>query len=186
MIDPVEAYQRAAAFFGETITSLGDDDWERPSRPDDWTVQTTVAWVVVGDAQITAALERGSLPGVADFGASVLGPNAVSTWRGTALAAIGALREPGALARRVAHPDGELAVIDLVGQRVSENLVRAHDIAVATGSPAAIPDDLAEWCLEFWAAHADAVMAGGVVPDAPRHPPPDASAAERLLALTGR
>ncbi len=186
VIDPAEAYQRAAALFGETISALSDEEWELSSRPDDWTVQTTVAWVVVGDAQISAALEGAALRSVADFDVSVLGPNAVSTWRGTAIAAIGALREEGALVRRVEHPEGDLVVADLVGQRVSENLVRAHDIGVATGRAVELPDDLADWCLDFWAGHADAVMSGGVLPESPREPAPDASAGERLLALTGR
>jgi hypothetical protein len=110
----------------------------------------------------------------------------VATWRGTAIAAIGALREEGVLLRRIEHPDGDLVVVDLVGQRVSENLVRAHDIGVATGRAVELPEDLADWCLDFWAGHADAVMGGDVLPESPREPAPGASAAERLLALTGR
>ena len=47
------AYQRAAAQFGETIVELADEEWELTTHPDDWTVITTVAWVVVGDAQLS-------------------------------------------------------------------------------------------------------------------------------------
>lgn len=186
MIDPVAAYQRAAARFGEVIASLSDAEWDRATRPADWTVVTTVAWVVVGDAQITAAVAGGRLDAVVDFDAAVLGPNPVATWRGTALAALGALQDSGAVEQQVEHPDGVLVVGDLVGQRVSENLVRAWDIGAAVGRPVEPPDDLADWCLDFWASHAEAVLAGGVLPDTPREPPSDASAAERLLALTGR
>ena len=56
MIEPVDAYQRAAALFGEMISTLADGEWELPTRPESWNVSSTVAWVVVGDAQITRAL----------------------------------------------------------------------------------------------------------------------------------
>ena len=188
-VTPADAYQRAAALFGETISSLSDEEWEAStggSEGDDWTVVTTVAWVVVGDSHIAGAVAGEPLGSVGEFDAAVLGTAPVAAWRGTAVAAIAALREPGALDRTVAHPDGQLAVADLVGQRVSENLVRAWDIAQAVGRSVVIPDDLADWCLDFWAGHADAVLAGGVLPANPLEPSADATPAQRLLALTGR
>ena len=184
-LDPADAYQRAAALFGETITVLTDDEWELATG-DEWTVITTVAWVVVGDAHIASAVSGEPLGSVGEFDAAVLGTAPVSAWRGTAVAAISALREPGALDGDVLHPDVTLAVADLVGQRVSENLVRAWDIGKAVGRPIEIPEDLADWCLDFWAGHADAVLAGGVLPETPLEPAAGAGPVERLLALTGR
>lgn len=181
----VDAYQRAAALFGETVAVLADHEWEAQTG-DDWTVVTTVAWVVVGDSHIATAVAGQPLQTVGEFDAAVLGNAPVAAWRGTAVAAISALREPGAAERVVAHPEGSLAVADLVGQRVTENLVRAWDIGRAVGAPVDIPEDLAEWCLDFWAGHADAVITGDILPDQPVEPAPDASPATRLLALTGR
>jgi uncharacterized protein (TIGR03086 family) len=180
-----DAYQRAAAIFGETITVLADHEWEAETG-ENWSVITTVAWVVVGDSHIASAVSGEPLQSVGEFDAAVLGNAPVAAWRGTAVAAINALREPGALERVVRHPEGSLLVADLVGQRVSENLVRAWDIGRALGDPVEIPDDLAEWCLDFWSGHADRVFAGGILPDVPLRPAADASPAERLLALTGR
>ncbi len=180
------AYQRAAALLGEMVTGLADDEWERTTRPSDWTVLTTVAWVVVGDAQVADALTTGSVHQVAEFDSAILGVNPVATWRGTAVAAIQALAEPGALDRVVAHTEGSYAVADLVAQRVSENLVRAWDIGMAVGRPVDVPDDLADACLEFWADHAEAVLAGGVLPDMPIEPAANAASSVRFLALMGR
>lgn len=185
VIDPADAYQRAAALFGETISELSDDEWERATGHD-WTVVTTVAWVVVGDSHIATAAAGEPLPNIVDFDAAVLGIAPVAAWRGTAVAAITALREAGALDRTARHRDGELALVDLVGQRVSENLVRAWDIGEAVGRPVAIPEDLADWCLEFWSGHTEALLDGSVLPNDPVAPPPDAGVVERLLALTGR
>ena len=77
------AYQRAAARFGETIVELADEEWELTTHPDDWTVITTVAWVVVGDAQLSAAAAGEALRSVGEFDAAVLGGNPVAAWRGT-------------------------------------------------------------------------------------------------------
>ncbi len=179
------AYQRAAALFGETIAALSDEEWER-TVDDEWTVISTVAWVVVGDSQITQALHQGEIAQASEFDAAVLGGNPVATWRGTAVAAIGALQGTSATQRVVNHPGGRFAVADLLGQRVTENLVRAWDIGRAVGRPVDIPEDLAEACLDFWAEHAEAVLAGGVLPDEPIEPAEDAGTVVRLLALTGR
>jgi len=185
-IDPVEAYQRGAAMLGEVIVSLADQEWDIECGPENLSIDKVVAWVVVGDSQLTAAVDRGSLDQIGEIEASVLGPNLVATWRGTALAAISSLGAEGALDEMAAHPDGGLVIGDLVGQRVTENLVRSWDIALAVGRKVEIPDDLAEWCLKFWNSHTDAVMRGGVLPQEPIEPSADADAATRLLAFTGR
>jgi len=180
------AYQRAAAFFGETIASLSDDEWDRPTHPDDWTAVTSTAWVVVGDSQLAVAARREALAQVGEFDAAILGGNPVAAWRGTAVAAITALQDIDPATVVVPHPDGHVLLSDLLAQRVSENLVRAWDIGCAVGRPVEIPEDLAEACLDFWADHADAVLAGGILPDTPVEPAADATVVERFLGLMGR
>lgn len=184
--DPVEVFVRSAALFGETIAALGDRDWERPTRPESWTCVTTTAWVVVGDAQIPRAVAGETVSPPAGVDVGILGPHPVATWRGTALAAIDALRRPGAVTARFRVEAGEMVVGDLVGQRVTDHLIRAWDIGEAVGRPVVIAPELAEWCLSFWSSHAAAVLAGGVLPDTPLEPPADADPVTRLLALTGR
>jgi hypothetical protein len=146
--------------------------------------------VVVGDSQVPLAVSGSKLTPPRDFDVGVLGANPVATWRGTALAAVTALRVPEAFDRRVVLEEGEIDVLTLVGQRVTENLVRANDIGRAVGrwdlADRESVDELASWCLDFWAGHMAAVLAGGVLPARPVEPPPDADALTRLLALTGR
>jgi len=189
-VEPVEAYTRAAAIFGEVITGLTLDEWEVATWPEGWRVVTTVAWVVVGDSQVPLAVSGSKLTPPRDFDVGVLGANPVATWRGTALAAVTALRVPGAFDRRVMLEEGEIDVVTLVGQRVTENLVRANDIGRAVDRRGLADresvDELASWCLDFWAGHTAAVLAGGVLPARPIEPPPDADAWARLWALTGR
>jgi len=185
-IETPAAYRAAAALLGEAIVGLADTEWDLECGPDGLKINEAVAWVVVGDSQISSAIDRGRLDRIGEIEANVLGPNLVATWRGTALAAITSLDARGALDDLVEHPDGRLAVTDLVWQRITENLVRAFDIGRAVGRDVDIPHDLAEQCLEFWNTHAEAVMRGGVFPSAPVEPPPDAEAPTRFLAFTGR
>jgi uncharacterized protein (TIGR03086 family) len=189
-LDPIDAYADAAALFGRVLTGLADQEWDLPTWPEGWTVVTTVAWVVVGDSQVPVAVAGSRLDPPRDFDAGILGTNPVATWRGTALAAMAALRTPGALGRRTTLSEGELAVADLVAQRVTENLVRGHDIARTVGRDVEFVGSdaaqLADWCLDFWSGHRDAVMSGTVLPAPPVEPAPDATGLERLLALTGR
>ena len=116
----------------------------------------------------------------------MLGGNPVAAWRGTAVGAIGALREVDPAATIVPHEAGPVLLADLLAQRVSENLLRAWDIGQAVGRPVDLPEDLVDACLEFWADHADAVLAGGILPDQPVEPPAGASLEVRFLALMGR
>ena len=64
-VNAADAYQRAAALFGETIAALADHEWEAATG-DDWTVVTTVAWVVVA-LVVAAALALRKLGGVPDL-----------------------------------------------------------------------------------------------------------------------
>jgi uncharacterized protein (TIGR03086 family) len=189
-VEPVDVYTRAAAIFGEAIAGLTDDEWEVATWPAGWRVITTVAWVVVGDSQVPLATSGSKLAPPRDFDVGVLGANPVATWRGTALAAVTALRAPEAFDRPVRLEEGEIDLLTLVGQRVTENLVRANDIGRAVGrwdpTDREAVDGLASWCLDFWAGHTAAVLSGGVLPAGPVEPPPHADALTRLLALTGR
>ena len=180
-----DAYRRAAALLGEVVVSLADDEWGLPTVPSDWTAVTTLAWVVAGDALLAAAAAGQPIVPVRDFDSAVVGPNPVAAWRGTALSVLRAL-DGADLERVVAHPDGSVRLGDVVAQRVSENLVRAYDIGRAVNRPVNIPSDLADACLEFWAAHGEAVVRGGLLPDDPCEPPPGADEITRFLALMGR
>ena len=102
------AYQQAAALFGETIVSLSDEEWERVTHPDDWTVITTVAWVVVGDAQLTSAASGEALQSVGEFDAAQQARSAFDE-------AVHVEAESDALLRVVSHRDGGRSVVSIWG-----------------------------------------------------------------------
>lgn len=183
-IDPRELHTRASALFGEQVASVQSHEWDLPTPCGDWDVREVVAHVVIGDSQIPPLFAGERVERVADVNPTVLGTNPVASWRGTALAAITALADAD-LEQTVHHPVGEIRGETVVGFRISDNLVHAWDLAKGLTRPIDLPDDLAEWCLDFWQPMTAQLEPSGFF--GPKvHPPEDGSAGDRLLSLLGR
>ncbi|MBT6372013.1 MAG: hypothetical protein HOJ86_05000, partial [Acidimicrobiaceae bacterium] len=139
---------------------------------------------VTGEALVTRVLrDGGAWESQAD--PSILGLNPMAAWRGTVLAAIDSASVDGVLDAMHPHAVGELPGGVIIGFRVTENLVHGWDLARACGTDIALPETLAERCLDFWMplAGSDA-LSGHFGPTV--MPPDGASAGVRLLSLLGR
>jgi uncharacterized protein (TIGR03086 family) len=181
----VDFFVRASAFFGEQVREVGDEEWVLPTPCAGWDVQTVVAHVVVGDAQIAPLFEGGAVERVEEFNPSVLGASPLAAWRGTALSAIRAFAVPGALEERYAHPIGNVRGRTIIGFRVTDSLVHAWDIATAVGDTIVLDPEICEYCLDFWFPMAQTLPESGHFSSA-LLPPDDSDVATRLLALLGR
>ncbi|MBC8364603.1 MAG: TIGR03086 family protein [Actinobacteria bacterium] len=187
--DLIGDYRKAAAFFGEALTAVRDDDWANPTPCEGWDVRSLVAHLIVGEAMAAGLFQGGGGAPTADVDTTVLGPSPMATWRGTALAALQAAGADGVLDNVYPHPVGELSGSVIVGFRVTENLVHGWDLARACGIDVEVPGDPAERCLDFWlplvgSMDDSAVLRGSF--GEPVLPPEDAPAGVRLLALLGR
>jgi len=180
--DPLsyDDYVAASTLFGRQLVALADDWWFRPTGCGDWDVQALVAHVVMGEAAVVDVVAGARPSPGAEVDVSVLGPNPVATWRGTAVAALRATADAAA-----APTVGEVDVATLVGFRTIENLVHAWDLARAGDGEPDVPDDLATRCLDFCLPRLEALGSGGFFAD-PVMPPQGASAGVRLLSLLGR
>ena len=187
--DTQAAYTAACAFFGEQVLGIGDEDWPLPTACAAWDVRSVVAHVVLGEAMVAELFAGGGVGRVTEVGASVLGPDPVATWRGTAVAALDAASVEGVLGASHLHPLGELPGTVIVGFRVTENIVHGWDLARAVGADVELPVGLAERCLDFWqplvGSTVGSHVTGGHFAD-PIVPSDDATAGVRLLALLGR
>ncbi len=181
----VDYFVRASAFFGEQVRSVGDEEWELPTPCSDWDVQTLVAHVVVGDAQIPLLLADQPVSMIEEFNPTVLGPNKLASWRGTALAAIRSLAVPGVLQQRYAHPVGNVRGRTVIGFRISDSLVHGWDLARALGEDVLLDPELCEYCLDFWFPMASTLGSSGFYKPA-LLPPDEADVAKRLLSFLGR
>ncbi|HJP24839.1 MAG TPA: TIGR03086 family metal-binding protein [Acidimicrobiales bacterium] len=182
--DTLAAYTSACAFFGERLAEVTELDWMAETGCPDWDVRMLVAHVVTGEALVTRVLrDGGAWESQAD--PSILGLNPMAAWRGTVLAAIESASVDGVLDAMHPYAVGELPGAVIIGFRVTENLVHGWDLARACGTDIALPEALAERCLDFWMPLAgSAALSGHFGPTV--MPPDGAPAGVRLLSLLGR
>ena len=181
----LDQYTRALALFGEQLRDVADDQWELPTPCPAWDVRQLVAHVVLGEALVPPLLAGEPAQAQPEVDPTVLGTNPLTAWRGTALAAMEAVRVLDSLDVVVDHPVGSIPVHVLLGFRVTDNLVHSWDLAIALGQPIDLPEDLADACLEFWLPLADSLGENGFF--GPMiEPAAGAGAGSRLLGLLGR
>lgn len=181
----LEEYTRALAAFGEQVREVADEQWELPTPCPEWDVRQLVAHVVLGEALVPPLLAGEAGLRAPEVDPGVLGTEPLTVWRGTALAAMDAVKALDSLDTVVDHPVGPVAAHVLLGFRVTDNLVHGWDLATAVGNRFDLPDDLAEACLDFWlplaGALSDGVFFGPMI-----EPAAGAAPGERLLGLLGR
>jgi len=183
-VDVVQLYVDALAVFGNAVRDVADHEWDLPTPATEWNIKEVVAHVVLGEAHLPSVLTGDTATTQSEFSVDLLGASPIAAWRGTALKAIEAAREPGVVETIFELDMGAVEGRHLLGYRITDNVVHAWDIQVAAGRPAAIDDRFAEWLLDFWQP-----MAGQIADSeffgAPTAPASD-MASDRLLALLGR
>ena len=183
-IDVVELYVEALALFGNAVRDVEDHEWDLPTPATEWNVKEVVAHVVLGEAQLPLVLAGETAATQTSFSVDLLGPSPLAAWRGTALKAIEAARAPG-IADQVFDLDmGSVPGKQLLGYRITDNVVHAWDLHVAVGKPQIVPDHFAEWLLDFWQPAAAQIAESGFFGE-PQAPASE-SAGDRLIALLGR
>lgn len=183
-VDIVELYVAAVAGFGEAVRDVADHEWDLATPCPDWNVLEVVAHVVLGEAHLPSVLTGQTLKTQTEFSVELLGPTPVTTWRGTALKAIDAVRAPGVIDKHFDLDMGEVTGAQLLSYRITDNVVHAWDINVGCGRPAPIADDQANFLLDFWLP--TALDLGQSDFFGPTAEPASDSPSDRLLALLGR
>lgn len=173
------------AIFGNVLNQVDDEHLELETPCDGWDVEALISHVVLGDAAVPLLFAGEPLPSTMAIDTSILGPNPMATWRGTALAAIEALRSPGAMDKIVQHPVGDRPGSVVARFRLVDLLGHSWDLATAIGVAVELPEELCEAALEFLFPMVDELRSSQVFGPAVE-PPEGATAAVRLLALLGR
>ena len=179
--DLVDLYTRAAAFFGEQLIAVGDEEWDLPAT-DEWIVKAVVAHVVVSESQMPDVASGRPFVAI-DVDVSILGHDPVSVWRGTAVNALQSIAEAD-LDMVVDHPVGHIPLRTLVGFRITDNLLHGWDIAAARGVDQELDPEVAAWALDFWLPFVDALEGSDAF--GPMVEPADDEPGSRLLGLLGR
>ncbi len=178
----LDLYTRALALFGKALSEVPLDAWDLPTPCTEWTVQSLVVHVVSGEIQLINLLEHQEFAD-SELSTNILGPDPMSTWRGTALKAIGMVQETP-LDTPISHPTMALTLERFLGARITDNVVHGWDLSQALSVPYDIEEETAEWLLDFWLPLFDFLT------DSEHFSTPvepfDDSASSRLLALLGR
>lgn len=182
---PAEDAIAAMAQFGRVLEQVDDSHLELATPCPDWDVEALLSHVVLGDASVPLLFDGRPLPDDATIDPSLLGPNPMATWRGTALAAIEALRRPGAMEQLVDHPQGPRTGAVVARFRLVDVLGHTWDLATAIGVEPGLAEHLAEAALDFLFPMVEQLRRSALFGPA-LEPPPEADAATRFLALTGR
>ncbi len=177
-----DLYTRALASFGKALSEVSLDGWDLPTPCTEWTVQALVVHVVSGEVQLINLLEHQEFVDT-DLSTNILGPDPMSSWRGTALKAIGMVQETP-LDTPISHPTMALTLERLLGARITDNVVHGWDLSQALSVPYEIEEETAEWLLEFWLPLFDFLTDSEHFSSSVE--PFDDSSSARLLALLGR
>ncbi len=184
--DVRELYTQAQNTFGEYVHGVGADQWNASTPCSEWDVRFLVNHVL-GEILWAVPLFAGrTIAEVGDrFDGDLLGPDPAAAWDAAAPAAIGAVRQDGAMDRTVHLSFGDFPGSEYAMQLLADLLIHGWDLARATGQDDRMDDELVSACRTWFADRASTYREFGAVgprPDVGL----DADGQSALLAEFGR
>jgi len=185
-MDTLDAFRRAQEGFTRAVDATGPMQWGEPTPCTDWDVRALVNHVAGEMLWVPPLMDGQTVADVADrFDGDVLGDDPVATWKGAADGALAAFSAPGAMEATAHLSFGDFSGNDYCWQLIGDLAVHSWDLARAVDADQSIPADLAQAVYDFMAP-----MLASFGPNdyfaAAVEVPEDASAEDRLVALTGR
>jgi uncharacterized protein (TIGR03086 family) len=181
-----ELHQRAVERFGQLVQQVTDEQWDKSTPCEDWSVRELVNHVA-GENCWTPPLLAGQT--IADVGGQfdgdVLGTDPGAAWKTGAAEAITAVHEPGAMDRTVHLSFGDFPGHEYTMQLFADVLIHGWDLARAIGGDERLDPELVTALAVWFSGVADVYRAGGAVAPRPAVPE-DADAQTKLLAEFGR
>ena len=139
-MDPLAAHQRAQEAFAQVLSGLPPEQPSLPTPCGEWDVEALIDHVISGNQRVVTRAGGRVAPLPDELGAAL---------RSSAEAAEESFAAPGALARSYQLPIGELRGSAFIELRISDLLVHAWDLDVATGQPTDLDPELAAYVLAF-------------------------------------
>lgn len=185
MDDLVTRFRRAAETFGARIHEVAPGQWSAPTPCTEWDVRALcnhvvgeAAWMVPLFAGKTIAEVGGALDG------DILGEDPARAWDEAIESALAAVQEPGAMEQIVHLSFGDVLGEEYLRQVHADVVIHTWDLATAIGADRTIDAIEAQALIEYLEPMLKGNTGGAFA--APVEIGPDAGAADRLIALTGR
>ena len=188
-LTPLVALDVAQARCAAVIAQLDDDDWDRPTPCDTWSVRDIVNKIVASTYMFTAFGRRHRLDPPLDLidPVEMLGDDALGTYLAAAADCRAAWRHPGAMDGEAPSTVGEYPAKAVLNARIFDTTILTRDVAAACGLAHGIDDRHAAYVLHV--AKALVVTVRAVSParyKAPVETGDAASLVRQMVAATGR
>jgi uncharacterized protein (TIGR03086 family) len=184
---PVEQLARASAPVADLVAGVRSEQWEWPTPCTEWDVRSLVNHLVGGNRLFTDVMHGATLDVArTQHAGDGLGDDPEAAYRGSVSGLLEAFGQPGVLEQIFQVPMGVVPGAVLVHLRLTEALVHGWDLAMATGQPVDLPEDLAEQELAFSRSQVGTSVPRGRTFAAEQPAAKDAPAATRLAAFLGR
>jgi uncharacterized protein (TIGR03086 family) len=175
----IEALEHTFDHTQRVIDDVRADQYDDPTPCSEWTVRDLLEHTIGVVAGLGAAASG------TPAAAFVLGPDPAAQFRDAAKAAIEAWRRPGVMDELVDGGPGPMPGRALASINLLDTATHTWDLAVATGQPAQLPDDVARAALEASRATiSPEIRPGRFGPEV--SVPTDAGATDQLVAFLGR
>jgi uncharacterized protein (TIGR03086 family) len=190
-MDAVEALDASAARVVDLVQQVRPDQWHKPTPCTDWNVRTLVGHLIAvmqGYFSLLMGAPAVQLYMLMDQQSGAGGTDPVLACKAAVQSVGAAFTEPGALERIVHHPYGDIPGSQLLGMRITENVIHSWDLATAIGVDPGLDDRLVEVAYERLAprGQSGALYTTGYF-SAPLRPLPEgATRLEQLVHLAGR
>ena len=173
---------------GEVVDNVDPSELGNPTPCTEWSVRDVINHIVGGATMFAECVEQGSVPDnrLGELmGGDNLGDDYKAAYHAAAERARRAFSGEGALEKMVKLPFGEMPAGVALNIAVMDVMTHALDIAKATGQTVD-DDELLETALEVGRQLITPEFRAPGVFDPEQPAPPDASAADKLLAFAGR
>ncbi|HEU0022615.1 MAG TPA: TIGR03086 family metal-binding protein [Dehalococcoidia bacterium] len=181
MPNPIEVYETSVKQAQKVIRGVKPNQLSQPTPCSYWTVQGLMAHMATGPSQLSAFLESGTPPTPGTLSKE----SSLQAFDAATAKALTAAKAPGALAKQCKTPVGEMTGGQFMMMVAGDLCVHAWDLAKATGQDTKLDPKLAEVSHAVFSPMAQfARQAGAFGPEV--KVPANASAQDKLLAMTGR
>jgi uncharacterized protein (TIGR03086 family) len=175
--------------FGVRVHAVGSDQWHLPTPDDEWDV-TALVDHLIDENRWLPPLARGhdldAASKIVEGAKTTAGADRAKIWDDVSVASADAVKETGVLERTASLSRGPTPMRDYLGEMVFDHYVHAWDLGRAIGYDGEpLPEELAEPLYGMATRMADMLAASGLF-HAPVEIDDDASALDKLIALTGR
>ena len=188
-MDQVATMRRVIEVTGEVVDNIEPEQLDNPSPCDGWTVRDVLNHVTGGAEVFALCVRDGSVPDATLNELTTgdrLGDDYKASFHQAAAAANDVFDIPGAMDRLVKMPFGEMPAGMALDIAIFDVTTHAWDLAKATGQSTDLDPEVATVAyLVAQGMLSDDLRSAGIFGPAVEVPP-DAPAADRLAALTGR